>query len=69
MKTVKSPVQIALKSFSMWANYLGLFVLIAPEVRYAIWEIDTNPQLVWWTGVGLIVAGSVGRLIHQEIEE
>jgi len=60
---------LALKAFSMWCNYLGLFVLIAPEIRYWVWEIDTNPTLVWWLGIGLIVAGTIGRLVNQGIAD
>jgi len=65
MKTVKNAKQIALRSYSMWCNYLGIAALIAPELIYVIWQIDTNPRIWWILGLGLILAGIVGRLIDQ----
>lgn len=67
MKLVENSRRIALRSYSMWANYLGIAVLLAPEVIYAVWGIDTNPRIWWIMGVGLIVFGIIGRLIHQGI--
>jgi GH24 family phage-related lysozyme (muramidase) len=49
----------------MWANYLGIAALIAPEAIYALWQIDTNPRLWWILGLGLILLGILGRLIDQ----
>jgi len=65
MKLIKNPKEVCLKSYSMWANYLGLFVLILPELIYYFWTIDTNPRLWWFLGVGLIVAATIGRNIDQ----
>ncbi|MBL4761731.1 MAG: lysozyme [Gammaproteobacteria bacterium] len=62
---VKDAKSIALKSLSMWANYLGICALAWPEVRYLLFEIDTNPALMWHIGFWLIVAGTVGRLVNQ----
>jgi len=64
---VRDAKRIALKSYSMWANYLGIAALIAPEVIYYLWQIDTNPRFWWVLGLGLILFGIVGRLIHQNI--
>jgi GH24 family phage-related lysozyme (muramidase)/uncharacterized membrane protein len=66
-QATKNAKKVALKSYSMWANYLGLVALIAPEVIYWMWTIDTNPRLWWFIGVVLIVLGSIGRLINQNI--
>lgn len=65
MKLVKNARQVAWRTYSMWANYLGIAALIAPEAIYLIWQIDTNPRLWWVLGIGLIVFGIVGRLIDQ----
>lgn len=65
MKPVKNAKRIALRSYSMWANYLGIAALIAPEAIYAGWQIDTNPRLWWILGLGLILVGILGRLIDQ----
>ena len=59
--------QIALRSYSMWANYLGIAALITPELIYWIWQIDTNPRIWWILGMVLIVAGIVGRVVSQGI--
>lgn len=67
MKPTKDAKKIALKSYSMWANYLGIAALIAPELIYYFWYIDTNPKLWWVLGLGLILFGIVGRLIDQGI--
>ncbi|MBW4972073.1 lysozyme [Roseovarius mucosus] len=67
MKFVENSRRIALRSYSMWANYLGLAVLIAPEVIYGLSDIDTNPRLWWIIGIGLILFGIVGRLVSQGI--
>lgn len=67
MKTVKDAKSIALKSYSMWANYLGVLVLLLPEVVYHLWAIDMNPRVVWFAGLGLVTAGILGRLIDQGI--
>lgn len=66
---VDNATGLALKSFSMWANYLGIAVLVFPEIRYYFWEIDTDPQLVWITGLSLIVFGAVGRLVDQGLSD
>lgn len=68
MKLVNKPKDICLKSYSMWANYLGILALVAPEVIYYVWTIDTNPKLWWFLGLGLILLGIVGRLINQGID-
>jgi len=67
MKTVKNAKRIAWRSYSMWANYLGIAALIAPDVIYLLAERDTNPRLWWITGLVLILCGIVGRLIDQGI--
>lgn len=67
MKKVDNAKNIVLKSFSMWANYLGLAALVLPELIYWIWQIDTNPRIWWIIGIVLILAGSIGRLINQNI--
>lgn len=65
MKLIPDAKRIALKAYSMWANYLGLVALIAPVALFYFFELDTNPILWWMVGVGLIIFGSIGRLIDQ----
>lgn len=65
MKPVKNAKRIALRSYSMWANYLGIAALIAPELIFVIWGVDTNPRLWWISGLALILFGIAGRLIDQ----
>lgn len=65
MKLVPNSRRIALRAYSMWANYLGILALLAPELIYLLAERDTNPRLWWVVGLALIVAGIIGRLIDQ----
>lgn len=69
MKTVRNARRIALLSYSMWANYLGILALVAPEVLFGVFYIDTSPRLWWLVGVVLILFGIAGRLISQGIED
>lgn len=68
MRIVPSAKAIALKSHSMWANYLGLICLVAPEVIFWAWGVDTNPRYWWIAGIGLIVYGIIGRIVAQGID-
>ena len=68
MRLVPNAGNIALRSFSMWANYLGILVLIMPEILYVLFERDTNPRIWFFAGLGLIVAGIIGRLIDQGLD-
>lgn len=68
MALVPNAKQIALKAASMWANYLGILCLIAPEFIYWLFMVDTNPRIWWFLGLALIVAGIIGRLWDQGID-
>lgn len=68
MKAVPNARKIALRSHSMWANYLGILCLIAPELIYWITGRDTNPRLWWIAAMVLIVYGILGRLKSQGID-
>lgn len=57
--------RIALRSYSQWSQYLGLVCLFLPEVLLWRWQIDTDPRIWWFSGVGLIIFGMFGRLIVQ----
>ena len=65
MKLIPNWRDVALRAFSMWANYLGILALILPELIFWLTGIDTNPRIWWSLGLGLIVAGIVGRLLSQ----
>lgn len=70
MRLKKNWKTIALKSYSMWAAYLGLLALIIPEVFFLIFGYQVvSPYLLYFIGVGLLVFGNIwGRLIDQGIE-
>lgn len=69
MKLIPHARTVALRSFSMRANYLGIVCLIAPELIYWLFERDTNPRFWWISGMVLIVAGAIGRLIDQNSDK
>jgi GH24 family phage-related lysozyme (muramidase) len=68
MRMIPNAGAVARRAFSMWCNYAGIAALIAPEVIYAVAGIDTNPRIWFWLGLGLIVAGIVGRITDQGID-
>lgn len=68
MRMIPNAGAVARRAFSMWCNYLGIAALIAPEIIYALAGIDTNPRIWFWLGIGLIVAGIVGRITDQGID-
>lgn len=57
--------EVVSHSLSLWLQIVGLFVLILPELRYALWARDTDPFMLWWAGVLLLLAGVAGRLLEQ----
>lgn len=67
MKLIPNAKRIMLKAHSMWANYLGILCLLAPEAIYYFTQIDTNPRLWWIAGVALIIYGIIGRVKDQGI--
>lgn len=69
MKLIPQAKTVALRSFSMWANYLGILCLVAPEIIYWLFERDTNPRFWWISGLVLILGGIIGRLIDQNSDK
>lgn len=67
MKLVPNWKRLALRAHSMWANWLGLACLVAPEIIFYLTGRDMNPRLLWITGIGLIVYGLLGRLLDQGV--
>jgi lysozyme len=54
-------------SLSFWMQVLGLLALIVPELWYFFTGEDYDPRLMWGIGVGMNVAGLVGRLWQQGV--
>jgi len=66
MKLIDNWQRVALRSHSMWAQYLGLAALLAPEALFRLLGFDAvAPQVWFWAGFILLVYGLVGRLIKQ----
>ena len=65
MRLVDDWRRIIAVSLSFWMQIIGLVVLIAPEIRYAVTGVDSDPVFSWWLGVLLLLAGIVGRLLPQ----
>lgn len=57
--------KVVILSFSFWAQVSGLLVLIVPEVVYVTTGVDSDPVLLWWVGVLLLLTGLIGRLFNQ----
>lgn len=67
MKLVDGSRRIVAYSLSFWMQFFGLVALILPEIRYLLTGRDSDPYFLWWLGVGLLVAGLVGRIWQQGI--
>ncbi len=59
--------RVVASSLSFWMQAAGLLVLIAPEIRYALTDVDSDPRFLWWLGVLLLVAGLAGRVYRQGV--
>ncbi len=68
MKLVPNARQIAKRSHSMWAGYLGLLCLVLPEALFWLFGRDTNPRIWWILGVALVAYGLIGRVKDQGID-
>lgn len=67
MKPIPNAGRVALRAHSMWAIYLGILCLWAPDAIYLLTGADTSPR-VWFIGANALFAyGIVGRLIDQGI--
>lgn len=58
--------KVVILSISFWAQVIGLFVLIVPELIFAYTGIDSDPAMLWWAGVLLLVFGLLGRFYKQD---
>lgn len=68
MRLIPNARQIALRSYSMWASYLGIACLILPELIFWLSGRDTDPRLWWIMGLALIIGGIIGRVVAQGID-
>jgi lysozyme len=59
--------RVVLLSLSFWMQVLGLAALILPELYYGLTGSDYDPNLFWWIGVLLLLAGIIGRLWQQGV--
>lgn len=65
MKLIADWRRVIALSISFWAQVLGLFALILPELAYGLWGIEFDPYVLWWIGVMLLLFGIAGRLVQQ----
>lgn len=65
MKVIADARRVIILSYSFWAQVLGLTVLIVPEALFGFWGVETDPYVLWWIGVGLLLFGIAGRLVVQ----
>jgi len=67
MRLVPNWKNIALKSWSMWAVYAGIFTLVVPEIMFILFRYDMNPYISAYLGLALLIGGALGRLVDQGI--
>ncbi|RUW41503.1 hypothetical protein EOA37_09585 [Mesorhizobium sp. M2A.F.Ca.ET.015.02.1.1] len=54
-------------SLSFWMQFAGVAVLLLPELRYRQTGQDYDPNIAWWLGMLLLIAGLVGRVFQQGV--
>ena len=69
MHLVKNWKAIVAKAHSMWAFYLSLVALVAPDLIFLATGRDTNPRFWWGIAFALIVYGIIGRIKSQGIDD
>lgn len=70
MKLVKNWKSILLEAHSMWAVYLGIVVILVPEVLFLILGYDVvSPYTRGIVGFILLVYGGFGRVIDQGVSD
>ena len=66
MKLINNWKRVALRSHSMWAQYLALVCLVAPEAAFVLLGYDVASPRLWWSlGVVLSLYGVIGRIKDQ----
>ncbi|PBC01717.1 lysozyme [Mesorhizobium sp. WSM3860] len=65
MRLVADVRRVVLLSLSFWMQVFGLAVLVLPELWYRVTGQDYDPNVAWWLGVLLLLAGIVGRVYQQ----
>jgi lysozyme len=65
MRIVYNWKRVVVLSLSFWMSIFGLVVLIYPEAKFYLTGQDTDPHLLWWLGVLLLLASIAGRLYEQ----
>jgi lysozyme len=65
MKLIAEWRRVVALSISFWAQVLGLAALILPELAFGVWGIESDPYMLWWVGVLLLLFGIIGRLVQQ----
>ena len=66
MKLVKNARQVMLRSWSLWANRMGILVLVLPEVWFLAAGYDAiSPAARWVGGLGLMALAEVLRYLDQ----
>lgn len=69
MRMISNWKAVATRAHSMWAFYLGIIALVAPEVWFGFMGYDiVHPRVPWLAGLGFIIYGIVGRLKDQGID-
>ena len=70
MAMIENWKQVALRSHSMWAQYLALIVLALPEVAFLVLGYDVaSPRLWWFVAFALSLYGVIGRIKHQGLSK
>ncbi|WP_251374237.1 lysozyme [Ponticoccus alexandrii] len=65
IRMVPRPVDVGLKSWSLWANRAGFASLLVPAALWRWWGLETDPYLWGKIGLALYVLAELLRYIDQ----
>lgn len=68
MKLIPNARGVALRSYALWANRIGILVLVLPELWFAVAGYDViSPAGRWIGGLALMLMAEALRYVDQRL--
>jgi lysozyme len=64
-KLIPDAKRVALISYSVWAQIIGVLLLLVPAVLYLQFEIEFSPYVISFAALGFGLFGLFGRFLEQ----
>lgn len=55
----------ALRGYAFWSAVLGSLTFLIPFIAWTVFELDLDPNLFGWAGLGFTLLGIFGRFVTQ----